>query len=118
MPAEELPLPPVQFEVPTNNNNNNNESGQQDQTIPVPTAAQTLTYHDGTDPWQNYEYFHQYGKLDIHNEMIKDEARTKAYLEAVQAFAPQLKGKVVMDLGCGTGILSFFAARAGAKKGR
>jgi len=115
LPVEDLPLPPVHAELATAPSNNNNQASNE-QTVPVPTNAQTVTYHDGADPWQNYEYFHQYSKLDIHNEMIKDEARTKAYLEAVQAFAPQLKGKVVMDLGCGTGILSFFAARAGAKK--
>lgn len=46
--------------------------------------------------------------------MLKDAQRTKAYQRAIELNADQFKGKVVMDIGTGTGILSIFAARAGA----
>jgi len=43
--------------------------------------------------------------------MVTDEARTEAFVAAVEARAP---GRRVLDLGCGTGILAMAAARAGA----
>ena len=61
-------------------------------------------------------YFDSYSHIGIHREMIGDAARTGAYLKALEGHADALKGKVVLDVGCGTGILSMFAARAGARK--
>ena len=61
-------------------------------------------------------YFDSYAHIGIHREMIGDGARTRAYLDAIEAHASELRDKVVLDVGCGTGILSMFAARAGARK--
>jgi protein arginine N-methyltransferase 1 len=47
-----------------------------------------------------------------HDRMLADEARTAAYWEAISKHVGD--GDVVVDLGSGTGVLSFFAARQGA----
>ena len=47
--------------------------------------------------------------------MLKDTVRTNAYRRAIENNKEDFKDKIVMDIGCGTGILSIFAARAGAK---
>jgi type I protein arginine methyltransferase len=47
--------------------------------------------------------------------MLKDAVRTRAYQRAIEENPDMFKDKIVMDIGCGTGILSIFAARAGAK---
>lgn len=60
-------------------------------------------------------YFNSYSSFYIHEEMIKDSARTGAYRSAIMNNKEAFKDKVVLDIGCGTGILSIFAARAGAK---
>ncbi|MEZ4316022.1 MAG: class I SAM-dependent methyltransferase [Myxococcota bacterium] len=61
------------------------------------------------------EYFGGYARTDIHAEMIGDQTRTRAYRRAILETPELFEGKVVLDLGCGTGILSMFAAEAGAK---
>jgi predicted RNA methylase len=48
--------------------------------------------------------------------MLKDEVRTINYRNSVYHNAHLFKDKVVMDVGSGTGILSMFCAKAGAKK--
>jgi len=47
--------------------------------------------------------------------MIKDRVRTDAYRDSILKNTHLFKDKVVMDVGCGTGILSMFCAKAGAK---
>ncbi|KAF7019602.1 hypothetical protein CFC21_032762 [Triticum aestivum] len=61
-------------------------------------------------------YFQSYSHIGIHESMIKDRVRTDAYREAIMLHQKFIEGKVVMDVGCGTGILSVFCARAGAKR--
>ena len=48
--------------------------------------------------------------------MLKDEVRTLTYRNSMYHNKHLFKGKVVLDVGCGTGILSMFAAKAGASK--
>ena len=47
--------------------------------------------------------------------MLKDTVRTDAYRDFIYDNKHMFKDKVVLDVGCGTGILSMFCARAGAK---
>lgn len=47
--------------------------------------------------------------------MLKDQVRTEAYKNAIEQNSALFMDKVVLDVGCGTGILSIFAAKAGAK---
>lgn len=48
-------------------------------------------------------------------EMLKDEVRTLTYRNAMYHNKHVFKDKIVLDVGSGTGILSMFAAKAGAK---
>ncbi|CAG8444685.1 4166_t:CDS:10 [Acaulospora colombiana] len=53
---------------------------------------------------------------DIHEEMLKDRIRTGSYRDFIYEHKDLFKGKTVLDVGCGTCILSMFAAKAGASR--
>ncbi|XP_020584258.1 probable protein arginine N-methyltransferase 6 [Phalaenopsis equestris] len=61
-------------------------------------------------------YFQAYSDIGIHEEMIKDQVRTSTYRAAIMRYQDSIAGKVVMDVGCGTGILAIFCALAGARR--
>ena len=69
-----------------------------------------FTHKEGGD-----YYFESYSNFYIHEEMLKDKVRTESYKSAIENNPESFKGKVVLDIGWGTGVLSIFAARAGAK---
>ena len=59
-------------------------------------------------------YFDSYSHHGIHEEMLKDQVRTRTYQMAILNNKHLFEGKIVLDVGCGTGILSMFAVQAGA----
>lgn len=61
-------------------------------------------------------YFDSYSHFHIHEEMLRDSVRTLCYREAIELNPKAFHGKSVLDIGCGTGVLSIFAARAGAAR--
>ena len=48
--------------------------------------------------------------------MMNDLGRTETYRKAILGNPDNFKGKVVMDVGSGSGLLAFFAIQAGAEK--
>lgn len=48
--------------------------------------------------------------------MLKDKPRQRAYKDAIFSNKELFQGKIVLDVGAGTGILSIWCAKAGAKK--
>lgn len=86
----------------TNNNNNND-----------PKVASAVGDSDHCTS-QDY-YFDSYAHHAIHEEMLKDQVRTQTYQMAITQNAHLFRDKIVLDVGCGTAILSLFCAVAGAK---
>ncbi|KAI8819454.1 S-adenosyl-L-methionine-dependent methyltransferase [Fimicolochytrium jonesii] len=82
------------------------EGGKSDSRPVVPSA-------DARDP----AYFQYYAQFVHQQNMLQDTVRTSAYNAAIVGNGPTMfKDKLVMDIGAGSGILSYFACQAGAQK--
>ncbi|XP_062509406.1 uncharacterized protein LOC134185598 isoform X2 [Corticium candelabrum] len=71
---------------------------------------------NSSDNSEEDEYFASYSHFGIHKEMLQDDVRTGTYREFMLQTRHLFKDKVVLDVGCGTGILSMIAAQCGAKQ--
>ncbi|KAH8556357.1 S-adenosyl-L-methionine-dependent methyltransferase [Umbelopsis sp. PMI_123] len=68
---------------------------------------------DQRDP----QYFGYYAQLQHQQNMLQDTVRTSTYRSAILLNGPNcFKDKLIMDVGAGSGVLSYFAAQAGASK--
>ncbi|XP_040988932.1 probable histone-arginine methyltransferase 1.3 [Juglans microcarpa x Juglans regia] len=72
-------------------------------------------FDDKIEPSSAKMYFHYYGQLLHQQNMLQDYVRTGTYYAAVVENRTDFIGRVVVDVGAGSGILSLFAAQAGAK---
>ena len=87
---------------------------------------QTLDFKDGgsgiksvsesRNAVEDSGYAGSYAHFGIHHEMLSDKIRTQSYKDAISFNAKYLNDKLVLDLGCGTGILSMFCAKDGGAK--
>lgn len=61
-------------------------------------------------------YFCTYAYLYHQKQMLMDNSRMQKYQDSIFLNKDQFKDKVVLDVGTGSGILSIWAAQAGARK--
>uniref|UniRef100_A0A8B9SXI7 type I protein arginine methyltransferase n=1 Tax=Anas platyrhynchos TaxID=8839 RepID=A0A8B9SXI7_ANAPL len=76
----------------------------------------TSVFSQRTDEASAAQYFQFYGSLSQQQIMMQDFVRTTTYHRAIVQNHIDFKDKVVLDVGSGLGILSFFAVQAGARK--
>lgn len=68
------------------------------------------------DAHKQHPFFSYYGSAVHQQNMMQDSVRTTAYFNAITGNPSDFAGKTVMDIGTGSGILAYFAARAGARR--
>ncbi|KAJ9587855.1 hypothetical protein L9F63_018727, partial [Diploptera punctata] len=84
--------------------------------VKVKSGKGSSVFTERTDDSSAMQYFQFYGYLSQQQNMMQDYIRTSTYQRAILANLADFKDKVVLDVGAGSGILSFFAIQAGARK--
>ncbi|WOH08154.1 hypothetical protein DCAR_0727591 [Daucus carota subsp. sativus] len=97
----------------TQQNKQDNLNQNMDKAAAAAAAAAAASSSD--DETSADYYFDSYSHFGIHEEMLKDVVRTKTYQNVIYRNKFLFKDKIVLDVGAGTGILSLFCAKAGAK---
>ncbi|KAI0156434.1 S-adenosyl-L-methionine-dependent methyltransferase [Xylariaceae sp. FL1272] len=85
-------------------------------TVPSTSAQAKASENDDKKEDESQYYWDSYSSVDIHETMLKDRVRTNAYRDFIYQNKHLFTGKTVLDIGCGSGILSMFCARAGAAR--
>jgi 2-polyprenyl-3-methyl-5-hydroxy-6-metoxy-1,4-benzoquinol methylase len=76
------------------------------------TTTTVSKFEDKIESSSAKMYFHYYGQLLHQQNMMQDYVRTGTYYAAVIENQADFQGRVVVDVGAGSGILSLFAAQA------
>ncbi|KAL7694392.1 putative protein arginine N-methyltransferase, S-adenosyl-L-methionine-dependent methyltransferase [Plasmopara halstedii] len=90
---------------------NTSLSRSESTTINTGTQSEKTTEEDEENPFSQY-----YGMLLHQQNMLQDHVRTGTYERAMLCNPTDFRDKVVLDVGTGSGILAFFAIKAGARK--
>ena len=107
---------PVEAPPPTTTNKDScTDSKIEEKEIKVEEEPKEEEEEEEADRTSKDYYFDSYAHHAIHEEMLKDEVRTRTYEMAIKQNAHLFRDKVILDVGCGTGILSMFASQVGAK---
>jgi len=102
--------------IPTSSTGENVNSNAQMQISPEKAKPDANGHTAPEEMTSKDYYFDSYAHFGIHEEMLKDEVRTLTYRNSMYYNKHLFKDKVVLDVGCGTGILCMFAAKAGARR--
>ncbi|MGB1597030.1 MAG: hypothetical protein ACPIOQ_30000 [Promethearchaeia archaeon] len=85
-----------------------------DQMLPTPRVELEVVDEDEPEAGgRDGDYYESYNDLGVHELMLRDRPRMVAYYDSIMRNAAFIQGKVVLDVGCGTGVLAMMAARAG-----
>ncbi|KAK7085383.1 Histone-arginine methyltransferase carm1, partial [Halocaridina rubra] len=82
----------------------------------VRQGKESSVFNERTDDASAIQYFQFYSYLSQQQNMMQDYIRTGTYQRAILSNMSDFRDKIVLDVGAGSGILSFFAAQAGARK--
>ncbi|CAL8110241.1 unnamed protein product [Orchesella dallaii] len=77
---------------------------------------ESSVFAERTEDSSALQYFQFYGYLSQQQNMMQDYIRTATYQKAILLNSKDFQDKVILDVGAGSGILSFFACQAGARK--
>ncbi|XP_045325622.1 histone-arginine methyltransferase CARM1-like [Leopardus geoffroyi] len=77
---------------------------------------ESSVFSQRTEEASAVQYFQFYGCISQQQNMMQDFVRTATYHRAILQNHIDFRDKIVLDVGCGSGILSFFAVQAGARR--
>ncbi len=79
-------------------------------------SSPSSLFEQRTEETSAVQYFQFYSLLSQQQNMMQDYVRTATYQRAILDNGVDFEGRVVLDVGAGSAILSFFAAHAGASR--
>ncbi|CRG97670.1 histone-arginine methyltransferase, putative [Plasmodium gallinaceum] len=93
-----------------NNEENNEKNKLKHNEIDNIKNINTINIYNNDVKEVDKKYFDSYNYTSIHRTMILDKSRTNCYYEFIYKNKEIFKNKVVLDIGCGSSIISLFCS--------